>query len=133
MPLTLNNTSTLTANDVVISGTNLTDLYAPKTELSEINNTTEVTANTDAIAVLNTKQLQNFNNTNAINDDLTNNYQTNAVLATNFYNKTETDTTFTNYYTSTQIDTNLSTNYQTNAQLSVNYYKKIRNRYKFIY
>ena len=124
MPLTLNNTSTLTADNIVISGTNLTDLYATKTELSEINTTTEVTANTDAIAVLNTKQLQKFNNINAINDDLTNNYQTNAVLATNFYNKTEIDTTSTNYYISTQIDTNLSTNYQTNAQLSVNYFNK---------
>ena len=83
-----------------------------------------ITANTDAIAVLNTKQLQNFNNINAISHDLTNNYQTNTVLSSNFYNRTEIDATFTNYYTSTQIDTNLSTNYQTNAQLSVNYYNK---------
>ena len=60
MPLTLNNTSTLTADNIVVSGTNLTDLYATKTELNDINNTTEVTANTDAIAVLNTKQLQNL-------------------------------------------------------------------------
>ena len=124
MPLTLNNTSTLTADNIIVGGTDLTQLYATKTELSDINNTTEVTANTDATAVLNTKQLQNFNNINAINDDLTNNYQTNTMLSSNFYNKTEIDTTFTNYYTSTQIDTNLSTNYQTNAQLSVNYYNK---------
>ena len=124
MPLTLNNTNTLTADNIVVSGTNLSDLYATKTELSDINNTTEVTANTDAIAVLNTKQLQNFNNINAINDDLTNNYQTNTVLATNFYNKTEIDTTFTNYYTSTQIDTNLSTNYQNNTLLATNFYNK---------
>ena len=124
MPLTLNNTNTLTADNNIVGGTDLTQLYATKTEFSDINNTTEVTANTDAIAVLNTKQLQNFNNINAINDDLTNNYQTNTVLATNFYNKTEINATFTNYYTSTQIDTNLSTNYQTNAQLAVNYYNK---------
>ena len=119
MPLTLNNTNTLTADNIVVSGTDLTDLYATKTELSDINNTTEVTANTDAIAVLNTKQLQNFNNINAINDDLTNNYQTNTVLATNFYNKTEIDTTFTNYYTS-----NLSTNYQNNTLLATSFYNK---------
>ena len=68
--------------------------------------------------------MQNFNNINAINTDLTNNYQTNTVLAQNFYNKTEIGSTFSNYYTSTQIDTNLSTNYQTNAQLGVNYYNK---------
>ena len=102
----------------------ISDTYATKTEVENLNFATDITANTDAIAVLNTKQLQNFNNINAINDDLTNNYQTNTVLATNFYNKTEIDATFTNYYTSTQIDTNLSTNYQTNAQLSVNYYNK---------
>ena len=68
--------------------------------------------------------MQNFNNINAINDDLTNNYQTNTVLATNFYNKTEIDSTFTNYYTSTQIDTNLSTNYQNNTLLATNFYNK---------
>ena len=124
MPLTLNNTNTLTADNIVVSGTNLTDLYATKTELSDINNTTEVATNTADIAVLNTKQLQNFNNINAINDDLTNNYQTNTALATNFYNKTEVDATFTNYYTSTQIDTNLSTNYQNNTLLATNFYNK---------
>ena len=124
MPLTLNNTNTLTADNIIIGGTDLTQLYATKTELSDINNTTEITANTDAIAVLNTKQLQNFNNINAINDDLTNNYQTNTVLATNFYNKTEVDSTFSNYYTSTQIDTNLSTNYQSNTLLATNFYNK---------
>ena len=102
----------------------ISETYATKTQLSDINNTAEITANTDAIAVLNTKQLQNFNALHDINTDLTNNYQTNTALATNFYNKTEVDMTFTNYYTSSQIDTNLSTNYQTNAQLSTNYYNK---------
>ena len=76
MPLTLNNTNTLTADHVIVSGTNLRDLYATKTELDNLNFTTDITANTDAIAILNTKQLQNFNNINAINDDLTSNYQT---------------------------------------------------------
>ena len=87
-------------------------------------NASSIQANTDAIDILNTKQLQNFNNINAINTDLTNNYQTNTVLSSNFYTKTEVDSTFSSYYTSTQIDTNLSTNYQTNAQLAVNYYNK---------
>ena len=102
----------------------ISDTYATKTEVENLNFATDITANTDAIAVLNTKQLQNFNNINAINDDLTNNYQTNTVLATNFYNKTEIDATFTNYYTSTQIDTNLSTNYQNNTLLATNFYNK---------
>ena len=76
------------------------------------------------IDVLNSKQLQNFNGISSINNDLTNNYQTNSQLNVNFYNKTEIDATFTNYYTSTQIDTNLSTNYQNNTLLATNYYNK---------
>ena len=126
--VSINNMRTVFADQIYLSYstgmTEISDQYATKTELNDINNTAEVTANTDAIAVLNTKQLQNFNSINAINTDLTNNYQTNTVLATNFYNKTEIDATFTNYYTSTQIDTNLSTNYQTNAQLGTNFYNK---------
>ena len=100
--------------------------FATKTELTNINtaNASSIQANTDAIDVLNTKQLQNFNNINAINTDLTDNYQTNSTLSSTFYNKTEIDTTFTSYYTSTQIDTNLSTNFQTNTQLQNNYYNK---------
>ena len=124
MRLTLNNTNTLTADNIVVSGTDMSQIYATKAELDEVNNTADITANTDAIAVLNTKQLQNFNNINAINDDLTNNFQTNTVLATIFYNKTEIDTTFSNYYTSAQIDTNLSTNYQNNTLLATNFYNK---------
>ena len=88
--------------------------------------------------------MQNFNNVNAINTDLTNNYQTNTTLAINFYNRSEVDTILFDYYTSTQIDSNLSincqnnaqlvkkmyntseidTNYQTNTQLATNYYNK---------
>ena len=126
----LNNLTSIYADKFYLSSSTgvseISDTYATKAELTSINtaNSADIQANTDAIDVLNTKQLQNFNNINAINTDLTNNYQTNTVLATNFYNKTEIDATFSNYYTSTQIDTNLSTNYQTNAQLAVNYYNK---------
>ena len=102
----------------------ISDTYATKTQVENLNFATDITANTDAIAVLNAKQLQNFNNINAINDDFTNKYQTNTALATNFYNKTEIDTTLSNYYTSTQIDTNLSTNYQNNTLLATNSYNK---------
>ena len=51
-------------------------------------------------------------------------YQTNTQSTTNFYNKTEIDTTLTNYYTSAQIDTNLSSNYQNNTLLATNFYNK---------
>ena len=121
MVLTLNNTKTLTANEIIVNGTNLSDLYATK---AEIGNNAQITTNTDDIAVLNTKQLQNFSNINDINTNLTNNYQTNTQLSSNFYNKTEIDTTLTNYYTSAQIDSNLSTNYQNNTLLATNFYNK---------
>ena len=128
--MSLDGTTTIYANDFVKvyeTGTSTIEQdFATKTELTNINtaNASSIQANTDAIDILNTKQLQNFNNINAINTDLTNNYQTNTVLSSNFYNKTEIDTTFTNYYTSTQIDTNLSTNYQNNTLLATNFYNK---------
>ena len=121
MVLTLNNTNTLTADNIIIGGTNLDDLYATK---NEVGNNAQISTNTDDIAISNTKQLQNFNNIDAINTNLTNNYQTNTQLSSNFYNKTEIDTTLTNYYTSAQIDSNLSTNYQNNTLLATNFYNK---------
>ena len=126
MPLTLNNTNTLTADNIVVSGTDLSDLYATKTEVGDINtaNSSNIATNTADIAVFNTKQLQNFHNISSVSHLLDTEYQTNATLTSTFYNKTEIDTTFTNYYTQTQIDTNLSTNYQTNTQLGTNYYNK---------
>ena len=126
MVLTLNNTNTLTADNVIVGGTDISQLYATKTEVGDINtaNTTDIATNTADIAVLNTKQLQNFQNISSLTHLLDTEYQTNATLNSTFYNKTEIDTTFTNYYTQTQIDTNLSTNFQTNTQLATNYYNK---------
>ena len=121
MVLTLNNTNTLTADNIIIGGTDLSQIYATK---AEIGNNAQISTNTDDIAILNTKQLQNFNNIDAINTNLTNNYQTSSQLSSNFYNKTEIDTALTNYYTSEQIDTNLSSNYQNNTLLATNFYNK---------
>ena len=121
MVLTLNNTNTLTADNIVLGGTDLTQLYATKTELNDINNTSEVATNTADIAVLNTKQLQNFQGISSLTHLLNTDYQTNATLSSTFYTKTEIDT---NYYTQSQIDTNLSTNYQNNTILATNFYNK---------
>ena len=121
MVLTLNNTNTLTADNIIIGGTELSLIYATK---AEIGNNAQISTNTDDIAILNTKQLQNFNNINAVNTNLTNNYQTSSQLSSNFYNKTEIDTAFTNYYTSAQIDTFFSSNYQNNTLLATNFYNK---------
>ena len=121
MVLTLNNTNTLTADNIIIGGTDLSQIYATK---AEIGNNAQISTNTDDIAILNTKQLQNFNKIAAINTNLTNNYQTSSQLSSNFYNKTQIDTTLINYSTSAQIDTNLSTNYQKNTVLATNSYNK---------
>ena len=73
------------------------------------------------IGVLDGKQIQNFNNINAINADLTNNYQTTTQLNVNFVSPT---TLTTNHYTKSQIDTTLG-NYSPSAQIGTtlgNYY-----------
>ena len=126
----INNLTTLYANEIYkifsTGATEISDQYATKTEVENTNsaNTSNIATNTADIAVLNTKQLQNFQNISSITHLLNTDYQTNTTLTTNFYNKAEIDTTFTNYYTQTQIDTNLSTNFQTNTQLATNYYNK---------
>ena len=126
----INNLSALYANEIYkVFSTGLTEIndqYATKTEVGDINtaNSMDIATNAADIAILNTKQLQNFHNISSVTHLLNTDYQTNTVLATNFYNKTEIDTTFTYYYTQTQIDTNLSTNFQTNTQLATNYYNK---------
>ena len=68
-------------------------------------NTTDIATHTNDISVLNTKQIQNFAGINDINTNLTNNYQTNSQLSTNFYSKTEIDTTLNNYYTQAVANT----------------------------
>ena len=80
-------------------------------------NTTDIATHTNDISVLNTKQLQNFNNINAINDNLTNNFMTNTQLATNF---SEIDATLGNYYPSTVIDNG----FYTQTQINTHYYNK---------
>ena len=126
----INNLSTLYANEIYkifsTGATEISDQYATKIEVENTNsaNTSNIATNTADIAVLNTKQLQNFQNFSSTTHLLNTDYQTNTTLTTNFYNKAEIDTTFTNYYTQTQIDTNLSTNFQTNTQLGTNYYNK---------
>ena len=86
-------------------------------------NTTDRATHTNDISVLNTKQIQNFNGINDINTNSTNNFMTNSQLTTNFYNKTEIDTTLGNYYTSVQIDTTLG-NYYTSLQIDAGFYSQ---------
>ena len=57
MPLTLNNTNTLTTDNSIIGGTELSLIYATK---NEIGNNAQISTDTGDIATLNTKQLQNL-------------------------------------------------------------------------
>ena len=113
----INNINTVYANEIYkifsTGVTEINDQCATKTEVGDINtaNSSNIATNTADIAVLNTKQLQNFWNISSLTHLQNTDYQTNAQLATNFYNKTEIDATVGNYYTQTQVDTNLSTNY----------------------
>ena len=165
MPLTLNNTNTLTADNIVVGGTNLSDLYAT---INYVNSNSggvsqqdvddslapliskdiaysnalnshiaspaghELTINSTLteIGVLNGKQIQNFNGINAINADLTANYQTTTqlnanfvsptTLTTNHYAKSQIDTTLGNYYTSLQVDAG----FYTQTYINTNIYTK---------
>ena len=140
MPLTLNNTQTISADKIDVDGTELSNLYATinfvntnsggvsqtefdtsvaslqskdiaynNTITSHISlidtNTTDIATHTNDISVLNTKQIQNFAGITDINTNLTNNYQTNSQLSTNFYTKTEIDTTLNNYCTQAVANT----------------------------
>ena len=138
MPLTLNNTSTVTADNISINGTHLSNLYAsiesvdskvasaaggiPEQQVDDKVNPVDAKAdaNTASIATLTLKQLQNFNSIIAIGDDLTNSYQTNTV--SNFYNKSEIDTALGNYYASTIIDSGFCTQ----TQIKNSFYSKTK-------
>ena len=117
MVLTLSNTQSIHADEITINGTKISSLYATINYVNAnsggisqqdvddslapliskdiaYNNTITshislIDTNINDIAVLNTKQIQNFAGITDINTNLTNNYQTNSQLATNFYNKTE--------------------------------------------
>ena len=68
-------------------------------------NTTDTATHTNDISILNRKQIQNLAGINDINTNLTNNYQTNSQLSTNFYDKTEIDATLNSYSTQAVANT----------------------------
>ena len=98
----INNLQTVFADQIYLSYsmgmTEINDQYTTKTEVGDINtaNSTDMATNAADIAILNTKQLQNFQNICSLTHLLDTEYQTNATLTSTFYNKTEIDTTFTN-------------------------------------
>ena len=182
MTLTLNNTNTVSANNIVVNGTSLSDLYATinyvDNEISNINvgngggggitqqdlddavnpiiaynagqdlvitdinnnlannfqTTTQLNNNfynktqvDDAIEVVDTKALNNFNSINAINLNLLNNYKNNTQLNNDYYTKTEIDAN--NWIDNTALigyalTSTLTSDYLTSVQIATSYYNK---------
>ena len=81
----------------------------------------------DAIEVVDTKALNNFNSINAINLNLLNNYKNNTQLNNDYYTKTEIDannwidnTALLNY----ALTSTLTSDYLTSTQIATSYYNK---------
>ena len=113
--------------DLVITdiNNNLSNNFQTTAQLNvNFYNKTEVDS---AIAVVDTKALDNFNDINAINANLTNNYKNNTQLDNDYYTKTEIDTN--NWIDNTALTpyaltSTLTSDYLTSAQIATNYYNK---------
>ena len=99
MTLTLNNTNTVSANNIVVNGTDISSLYATinyvDTEISNINvgaggGISQAELDTQLAPIIAVNDGQNLVITD-INNNLSTNFQTTAQLNTNFYNKTQVD------------------------------------------
>ena len=129
MTLTLNNTNTVSANNIVVNGTALSDLYATinyvDTEISNINvgsggggGITQQDLDDAVNPIIAVNDGQNLVITD-INNNLSNNFQTTAQLNTNFYNKTQVDSAIAvvdtkaldNFNSINAINTNLTNSY----------------------
>ena len=142
MTLTLNNTNTVSANNIVVNGTDISSLYATKTyvdnEISNINvgsgaggGITQQDLDDAINPVIAVNDGQNLVITD-INNNLANNFQTTTQLNLNFYNKTQVDDAIEvvdtkaldNFNSINAINTNLTNNYKNNTQLNNDYYTK---------
>ena len=141
MTLTLNNTKTVSANNVVINGTDISSLYATKTyvdtEIANINvgsgggGISQAELDTQLAPIIAVNDGQNLVITDT-NNNLANNFQTTAQLNVSFYTKTEVDSAISvvdtkaldNFNSINAINTNLTNNYKNNTQLDNDYYTK---------
>ena len=142
MTLTLNNTNTVSANNIVVNGTALSDLYATinhvDTEISNINvgsggggGITQQDLDDAINPIIAVNDGQNLVLTD-INNNLSNNFQTTTQLNINFYNQTQVDDAIevvdtkalNNFNSINAINLNLLNNYKNNTQLNNDYYTK---------
>ena len=129
MVLTLNNTNTLTANKIIVNGTNLSDLYATINYVNTNSNGVSQTDFDSEVATLrdkdiafnnallthislidthttdiNTKQQQNFHSISSLTHLLNTDYQTTTQLNSSFITPSSLTTTLGGYYTSAVAD-----------------------------
>ena len=122
MPLTLNNTNTLTADNIFVSGTNLSDLYATINYVNSNSGGISQQDVDDSIAPLISKDIA-YNNTLQSHISLIDTNTTDIATHTNDISVLNSKQ-IQNFAGITDINTNLTNNYQTNSQLSTNFYNK---------
>ena len=122
MPLTLNNTKTLTADNIFVSGTNLSDLYATINYVNTNSGGISQQDVDDSLAPLISKDIA-YNNTLTSHISLIDTNTTDIATHTNDISVLNTKQ-IQNFAGITDINTNLTNNYQTNSQLSTNFYNK---------
>ena len=120
MPLTLNNTNVVTADNIIVGGTDLTQIYATKTELA--SGGVSQTNFDNSIATLTSKDIS-YNNTLTSHISLIDTNTTSIASNTASISTLNTKN-LDNFNAIGAINTNLTNNYQTNTQLATNYYNK---------
>ena len=122
MPLTLNNTNTLTADNIFVSGTNLSDLYATINYVNTNSGGISQQDVDDSLAPLISKDIA-YTSTLQSHISLIDTNTTDIATHTNDISVLNTKQ-IQNFAGITDINTNLTNNYQTNSQLSTNFYNK---------
>ena len=122
MPLTLNNTNTLTADNIFVSGTNLSDSYATINYVNTNSGGISQQDVDDSLAPLISKDIA-YNSTLQSHISLIDTNTTDIATHTNDISVLNTKQ-IQNFAGITDINTNLTNNYQTNSQLSTNFYNK---------
>ena len=118
----MNNTNTLTANEVIVNGTNLSDLYATTNYVNTHSGGISQQDVDDSSAPLISKDIA-YNSTLQSHISLTDTNTTDIATHTNDISVLNTKQIH-NFAGINDINTNLTNNSQTNSQLSTNFYNK---------
>ena len=119
MVLTLNNTNTLTANEIIVNGTNLSDLYATINYVNTNGGGISQQDVDDSLAPLISKDIS-YNNTISTHISLIDTNTTDIATHTNDISVLNTKQ-IQNFAGINDINTNLTNNYQTTTQLNSNF------------